>query len=781
MTYAEETEAVVRATTIHSPIAYSWLGKPSPKLHASVRRALTSQVARKYLLGNLQFRLYKSFYCSGLPTPADEDVAHSEIATTLFVQQLSAANCGLGCYSSGWTVHRVGVRNLVIRSAGLDLWVEPSECLVPADTHILPGTIVGLRFPKELLSIAPGFYVALGNNELNPEQPLVRLYWNLTAEGSVGFMSKATGVLNGENVPFKIKVLNDPARFTRRDSAVLYLHKSDYQHGLGLLERLYCRMLPALKSGQPAFTKQLAPGLGLAEDPGRGDSFGSHRCGILAEGLIRAYEKGLSTFNERLRVVRSCLEEAGISLQKPFLSKGSVDEYDFGPPLPRRSHKRCLEESSPRPATILRMAEEIGLHFIKDAVWHNGCCNWVGTDDGGGAVRSELAGKQFCALGPDLYSGTSGIALFLAELYSATGHAGARCCALGALRQALARFDAMEQRVPRALYTGWSGVALAATSVGLLLGESEIVDRASRMLRTIMSVEEYLHAEFDLISGKAGAIIALVVLNELSHDHSLVEIAVRIGDELLRSAERREFGYSWRSPKIYAQRNLTGFAHGTAGVGFALLELFRLTGKSRYREGAEQAFRYERHWFDREACNWPDFRRQLGESKNKQSVPRFATAWCHGAPGIALSRLRAYELIEDPVCKDEALAALRTTSQITNVWMRFGSGSYSLCHGLLGNADILLYGWQVLGQEFRDGLALARTAAAARIANLPTSQRVKPCADIEPLGLMLGLAGVGYFLLRLCNPSIRSPLSFVSGPPRVNSSERAEAAFKSMC
>ena len=38
----------------------------------------------------------------------------------------------------------------------------------------------------------------------------------------------------------------------------------------------------------PAFTKHLAPGLGFAEDPGTiRDSFGTHRCRLLAEGTLR--------------------------------------------------------------------------------------------------------------------------------------------------------------------------------------------------------------------------------------------------------------------------------------------------------------------------------------------------------------------------------------------------------------------------------------------------------------------------------------------------------------
>jgi lantibiotic modifying enzyme len=41
-------------------------------------------------------------------------------------------------------------------------------------------------------------------------------------------------------------------------------------------------------------------------------------------------------------------------------------------------------------------------------------------------------------------------------------------------------------------------------------------------------------------------------------------------------------------------RNLTGFAHGTAGIGCTLPELFHATSDAKYRDAAAAAFAYER-------------------------------------------------------------------------------------------------------------------------------------------------------------------------------------------
>jgi lantibiotic modifying enzyme len=100
------------------------------------------------------------------------------------------------------------------------------------------------------------------------------------------------------------------------------------------------------------------------------------------------------------------------------------------------------------------------------------------------------------------------------------------------------------------------------------------------------------------------------------------------------------------------------------------------------------------------------------------------------------------------------------------MWLDSAAHKYSLCHGISGNAEILLYGWQVLGQDFVEGLEIAHAVANARIAHCKKSKGSTPCgADCnEPLGLMLGLAGIGYFYLRLYNHSIRSVLSLVTKP-----------------
>ena len=110
-------------------------------------------------------------------------------------------------------------------------------------------------------------------------------------------------------------------------------------------------------------------------------------------------------------------------------------------------------------------------------------------------------------------------------------------------------------------------------------------------------------------------------------------------------------------------------------------------------------FNYERMTFNPSVQNWPDLREMNGTST--ATTPVYGETWCHGAPGIALSRLRAWELTGDQNFRNEAEIALATTYK--NVYQQLtqssDSANYSLCHGLAGNADILLVGAQKLQKQ----------------------------------------------------------------------------------
>jgi lantibiotic modifying enzyme len=247
-------------------------------------------------------------------------------------------------------------------------------------------------------------------------------------------------------------------------------------------------------------------------------------------------------------------------------------------------------------AAFVRTAEEIGAVLTREAIWHNDQCTWMGVVPDEGA-RSRSGGLTYAPLGLDLYGGTAGVAWFLAALYVVTQEPEFKRTALGAIRQALARTDTVPPHGRLGLFTGWAGMALAAAHVGGLLREEALLENAARLVQRL-AAETADAAEFDLLSGRAGAIAALVILRDMLNDAQPQALAMRLGDELCRSAVDTDGGLSWPGPGFPGVRNLTGFSHGTAGAGYALLELSGATGDERYRVAANRAFDYERRWFD---------------------------------------------------------------------------------------------------------------------------------------------------------------------------------------
>lgn len=398
----------------------------------------------------------------------------------------------------------------------------------------------------------------------------------------------------------------------------------------------------------------------------------------------------------------------------------------------------------------LEVARRIGRGLAADAIWHEGQCNWVGSlpEPGPGDTLST----SYAALTPDLYGGTSGVALFLAELFASTGDEELRATALGAARQAVAHADAVPPSAP-GVHVGRLGIALATARTGQLIAEPALTEQAMALERDVAPAAE---TGFDLMGGSAGAVIGLLALEPLLGAEPVRARAERFGRRLLAAAARDGGTLSWPLGSSADAPHLTGLSHGAAGAAVAFLELQSVTGEPAWGDAAEQAFAYERRLYEPRMRNWPDLRRTGNRFDGGPSFPVF---WCHGAPGIALSRLRALQLLRDPRAREEAVAALDTTRAAVYSEIE-RAGNFSLCHGLSGNAEVLLLGRAVLGEERADDEKAALDAAAHGAETYAEGGSAWPCGtyDGQTPSLFLGLAGIGRFYLRLYEPSLPSVL-----------------------
>ena len=373
-------------------------------------------------------------------------------------------------------------------------------------------------------------------------------------------------------------------------------------------------------------------------------------------------------------------------------------------------------------ARFLETAERLGARICRDAIWHGSRCNWIaGYLEGASHIVHR-------ALSPDLYSGTAGIALFLLHLYEATGEKVFRATGAGALAQALSREEELRAAKRFGWFDGLSGIACAAAHAGSHIAE------ALRLARDLPSADSRL----DIINGSAGAIGALLFLHRKTGEPWLLDQARDHAQNLLRSASRGDAGWSWKAGDA-GTGALTGFAHGASGIAWSLLELFHTTGDSEFRDAALQAFRWEDSHFLADEQNWPDFR--------YPDAPHGAVMWCHGAPGIGLARLRAWQILGDDALRSQAETAFCTTSR----WLdSTPDANFSLCHGQAGNAGILLWAGRVLGNE--EYVVQAVRIGERGIERYEDERVPWPCGvhgGDETPDLMLGLAGIAWFYLWL--------------------------------
>ena len=209
-------------------------------------------------------------------------------------------------------------------------------------------------------------------------------------------------------------------------------------------------------------------------------------------------------------------------------------------------------------------------------------------------------------------------------------------------------------------------------------------------------------------------------------------------------------GIGW--PTFLGQMPLAGFSHGTAGIAFSLLELAVVSGDERFKISALQAMEYERSLFLPDLQNWPDLRDGTMAGPDEHMI-----TWCHGAPGIGLARLASLQYVDDEAIHEEIASALKTT-----LTQGFGQ-NHSLCHGDLGNLELFLSASQLLDKT-RYAPEVERIAAIILDSLDVQGWCTGVPLSIEVPGLMTGISGIGYELLRLVEPDF-VPSVLVLAPP----------------
>ena len=397
----------------------------------------------------------------------------------------------------------------------------------------------------------------------------------------------------------------------------------------------------------------------------------------------------------------------------------------------------------------LEEAQSIAVDICKDAVWYQDMCNWIGQEhDHQGSSSPQLISTN---LNGSLYDGTTGVALFLASVYKLWKEEIVCDTAKGAMRHALGATQ-MILESPHGLgyWNGALGTYLTSCQLATMLEAEEFLEIGLTGVENILTSPIHPDFEYDILGGAAGSITAL-----LKHRHLctrkiidlLDKYLLELGARLLDSATTTARGTCWVSNHSPGPP-LLGYGHGNSGCIHALLELYDFFGDQNYFDVALHTLEYENDFFDANEQNWPDLRSTPDDIEGQ---PKFMNAWCHGAVGIGLSRLRSYEITGNDVFLHDAKICLQKAEEQID----FKKVSACLCHGVSGNSDLLIEGTRVLqDQAFLKKAKTIGSEGIEKIAGKGDHWINGLQNKVSIPGLMNGLSGIGYFYLRLAEPNL---------------------------
>jgi type III HopA1-like effector protein len=312
--FEEQLAAIVAAVAFVSPA----------RARVTSLRGAQREVAvasERDTFGGLAAALYVDRY-SLLPT----DAAQPGVTATAFLGALQAANPIAQRYQDGWTVMRADAGGAWLVNAAQQQRFALLGEIVPLANAIAPGLPVRLVPMREMVTAPAGHYVISGRHGFDPQTGRqVRFYWNVAPDGAAPFLRDIATRLERRRIPFQAKVPVDPAGYARTDAGVLYLNDEEVEASRDAIAAAYHMVRGNLRPSVPLFTRELAPGLAFAESPPTRDSFGMHRCSLVAEGLLRAEQRGAKDPQARLALLRERLTAYGLALDR--LERNPTSRY----------------------------------------------------------------------------------------------------------------------------------------------------------------------------------------------------------------------------------------------------------------------------------------------------------------------------------------------------------------------------------------------------------------------------------------------------------------------
>ena len=416
-----------------------------------------------------------------------------------------------------------------------------------------------------------------------------------------------------------------------------------------------------------------------------------------------------------------------------------------GPPargVELKQPSRSEVDVAPTKEVFVAEAGKIAEELSRYAIRRGPGAAWIGLDWLG---DSEVF--QLVCLGPELYNGVSGIAVFLAAHAAVTGCKSSGELALAGmshLRKNLRSRNAA--RMARSLgiggATGLGSIVYALTVMSKSLHDDDLL--ADAHVAAELFTDDLIAADkqLDVMGGSAGAILGLLRLYRDTQSSDVLKRAIKCGEYLLRQPRVGPEGHRGWSGQGSGPHGLNGMSHGAAGFAYALASLSAATGRDEFAKAASECIAFENLSYDAERSNWPDLR---GDGE-----PGWPCQWCHGAPGIGLARIA----MTKRGGLDSKLLATDIRNALVGVERGWPGPLDTLCCGALGSIEFFCEAGSALGRSDLRELASRRLMSLLEAATSTGDYRWNSGNRQFNLGLFRGLAGVGYTSLRQVDGSL---------------------------
>lgn len=344
-------------------------------------------------------------------------------------------------------------------------------------------------------------------------------------------------------------------------------------------------------------------------------------------------------------------------------------------------------------------------------------------------------------VGTDLYSGNSGIALFLGYLGLVLNDKKFIQAADETLSIVIKGIKNLNKKIPYQIggYNGLGGDFYSISKIAKITKDKKYEKIIGDNIDCIAKLVDK-DKVFDVIGGSAGCLSALISIynntdNNIIRD-KLLDIARMCSEHLIKKCKKvtkNSIAWGYSNSVLYS-----GFAHGSAGILANIAMLYKITKNKKLLYIISWALNFERTLYSNNAKNW--------FSTNEKNNISFG--WCHGVSGMLLSKLILKQSgFTDKYIDNEINVALETTLNYS-----FGHNP-TYCHGDLGNLAIINYASKILNDN---GLRSRCTSTFNMLYKNFICENWKKgiFRGTTSIGLMVGLSGLGYSLIKNYAPDI---------------------------